>query len=366
MTEPQPTNTFALTARSEPVAPSVHRSLPRTTRTAGLVSKGWTTGGVTQADVTQSGVTGRRAGLLWVLLALLLVSAGGCDGAGPEPFEEEVIVESYQIAGEPLAPVRLSRSIPLDEAYAPGDAAVRGATVDIDALAADGSVRQTFSLVEAPDSAGFYVPAGRLDTTGRAPTVPRIEPLQTYRLRVETAAGASLRATTTVPDTFSIVSVSQDTATYLADEEIGIRITPSQTPGRDQAFYIFSTEALDPVEENLVPLVADFLDEDENTVREDLVITSSPILNEAGYTSNPDGTLTLRLPWVLVAFFGPNRARINVLDANMYDFIRSQTAQQGGGGFTPGAIPNVIETVDGGGGLFGSMASVRYEIYVER
>jgi hypothetical protein len=50
----------------------------------------------------------------------------------------------------------------------------------------------------------------------------------------------------------------------------------------------------------------------------------------------------------------------------MYDFIRSQTAQQGGGGFTPGSIPNVIETVEGGGGLFGSMASVRSEIFVDR
>lgn len=314
------------------------------------------------------GSTRRSARSVCMLLAFMvtfLVSMSGCDGAGPEPFEEEVIVESYQIAGEPVAPVRLSRSIPLDETYSPGDAAVRGATVEIDALADDGSVHTTISMVEAPDSAGFYLPAGRLDTTGAAPPVPVVEPLQTYRLRVETAAGASLRSTTTVPDTFSIVSVSQDTATYLADEEVGIRITASQTPGRDQAFYIFSTESLDPVEENLVPLVGDFLEEDENTVIDDVVITSSPILNEAGYTANPDGTFTLRLPWVLVAFFGPNRTRINVLDANMYDFVRSQTAQQGGGGFTPGAIPNVIETVDGGGGLFGSMASVRYDVYVE-
>jgi hypothetical protein len=307
-----------------------------------------------------------NTGALWLSL-LLAVCISACDAAGPEPFQQEVIVESYQVAGEPVAPVRLGRSIPLDSTYSFSDVAVRGAQVQIDALASGGDVVESYTLVEDPDSAGLYALPGVIDdTTGTAPGVPRIQPLQTYRLRVETQGGESIRATTTVPDTFSIVSVNRDTATYQSDEEIAVRITGSQTPGRDQAFYIFSTESLEPIEENLVPLVAEFLDSDENTVIEDVVITSSPILNEAGYTTNADGTFTLRLPWVAVAFYGPNRTRINVLDANMYDFIRSQTAQQGGGGFTPGSIPNVIETVEGGGGLFGSMASVRSEIFVDR
>lgn len=300
------------------------------------------------------------------LALVVAVCISACDAAGPEPFQEEVIVESYQVAGEPVAPVRLGRSIPLDSTYSFSDVAVRGAEVEIDMLGS-GGVLDTYTLVEDPDSAGVYALPGVIDdTTGTAPGVPRIQPLQTYQLRVETQDGASIRATTVVPDTFSIVSVDRDTAAYQSDDEIAIRITGSQTPGRDQAFYIFSTESLEPVEENLVPLVAEFLDGDENTVIEDVVITSSPILNEAGYTTNADGTFTLRLPWVAVAFYGPNRARINVLDANLYDFIRSQTAQQGGGGFTPGSIPNVIETVEGGGGVFGSMASVRYEIFVDR
>ena len=304
--------------------------------------------------------------VLWIAF-VLGVCMNACDASGPEPFQEEVIVESYQVAGEPVAPVRLGRSIPLDSTYSFSDVAVRGADVDIDALDSGGAVLDTYTLVEDPDSAGVYRHPELLDdSTDAAPSgVPRIQPLQTYRLRVETRDGESIRATTTVPDTFSIVSVNRDTATYQSDEEIAVRITGSQTPGRDQAFYIFSTESLEPVEENLVPLVEEFLDSDENTVIEDVVITSSPILNESGYATNADGTFTLRLPWVAVAFYGPNRTRINVLDANMYDFIRSQTAQQGGGGFTPGSIPNVIETVDGGGGLFGSMASVRYDIFVD-
>jgi len=291
-------------------------------------------------------------------LALALVS---CDAAGPEPFEEDVVVESYQVAGEPAAPVRLTRSVPLDSTFDIEDAGVRGADVRVQRLNADGSVLQTIPYAADPDSVGFYRPVAEAEDP-----VPEIEPLGTYRLRVTTQSGDRIRATTTVPDTFSIVGTNRDTATYQSDEEIAVRITSSRTPGRDQAFYIFSTESLDPTEENLVPLIQEFLRQDENIVLQDVVITSSPILNEAGYTQNADGTFTLRLPWVAVAFYGPNRSRINVLDENLYDFIRSQTAQQGGGGFTPGSIPNVIETVEGGAGVFGSMASVSREINVAR
>ncbi|PEN13866.1 hypothetical protein CRI94_07345 [Longibacter salinarum] len=295
-----------------------------------------------------------------LILALLLVYVS-CDATGPKPFESEVVVESYQIAGEPAAPVRLTQSIPIDSTYDINDVAVRGADVRIEKLGEGGEVEGTIPYTSDPDSAGFYRPSTAIDGS-----IPTIEPLGTYRLRVVTEAGAQIRAETTVPDTFSIVSASRDTATYRADEEIAFRITSSRTPGRDQAFYIFSTESLDPRKENLVPLVADFLEQSENSVLSDFVITSSPVLNEAGYTQNADGTLTLRLPWVVVTFYGPNRTRINVLDENMYDFIRSQTAQQGGGGFTPGSIPNVLEVVEGGAGIFGSMASVRREMYVAR
>jgi hypothetical protein len=304
---------------------------------------------------------GLRTLFLLVPAVVLAGALTACDAAGPDPFEPEVVVESYQIASEPAAPVRLTRSIPLDSTFDATDLAVRNAQVRIEQIGDDGDVVETIPYAPDSDSVGLYRPSAAIEGS-----VPQIQPLGTYRLRVRTEEGDEIRATTTVPDTFSIAEANRDTATYQSDEEIATRITPSQTPGRDQAFYIFSTESLDPVEDNLVPIVQEFLRQDDNIVLEDVVITSSPILNEAGYTENPDGTFTLRLPWVAVAFFGPNRTRINVLDENMYDFVRSQTAQQGGGGFTPGSIPNVIETVEGGTGIFGSMASVSREIYVER
>ena len=42
---------------------------------------------------------------------------------------------------------------------------------------------------------------------------------------------------------------------------------------------------------------------------------------------------------VAIIFYGPNRIFANALDDNLYDYIRSQSIQQGGSTFSPGEIP---------------------------
>ncbi len=42
---------------------------------------------------------------------------------------------------------------------------------------------------------------------------------------------------------------------------------------------------------------------------------------------------------------------------NMYDFYRSRDIQGGGSTLSPGEFQNVIYNIDGGIGVFGSMAS---------
>jgi hypothetical protein len=298
--------------------------------------------------------------ILAATTAALLLGVVGCDAGGPDPFEREVLVESYQQAGAKLNPVRLSRTVPLDSTYDASDLAVRGADVRVDLLAEDGSVEARYPYAPDPDSVGLYIPdPADADT-------PRVRPLRRYRLVADVPDGPTLRATTTVPDTFRLVRVNEDTARYQSDEQIALTVTPTQYPGRDQSFYIFSTEALEPTEENLTPLVREFFEDDDDLTLEDLRITSSPILNEASYDKNEDGTITIRLPWIAVAFYGPNRTRANAIDDNIYDFQRSQASQGGGGGFSPGSIPNIIEHVENGTGVFGSYASTDTVVVIQQ
>jgi hypothetical protein len=99
---------------------------------------------------------------------------------------------------------------------------------------------------------------------------------------------------------------------------------------------------------------------------EDFEIDESLIVNEANFDPNPGGTITIKIPWIAIAFYGPNIININAIDGNVLDFIRSQRIQRRAPTLSPGEIPNIIDNIEGGTGLFGSFARVRVQVFVER
>lgn len=300
------------------------------------------------------------------LLLMLLLAVAACDVIRTDDAEVQYVVESYLIAGEPLDEIRLSRTAPLEGTYDFNALAVQDARVAVELLEEEGDgVADVYAYRESPDSVGVYVPVRNGGV--------RVRPLRRYRLRAEvpaTAGGpATIRATTLVPDTFSVVRANTDEVVYQQEEQLALTVTRSRYPGR-QAYYVLSVESLlDPLREaELTPFVARFLEEgtDEDLDLQDLRISSSPVLNEANYEQNADGTLTIELPWLAVAFYGPNRLRANALDDNLYDFVRSLQVQQGGSTLSPGEIPNIIEHIEGGTGIFGSLARRSFDATIRR
>lgn len=148
---------------------------------------------------------------------------------------------------------------------------------------------------------------------------------------------------------------------YQSTEQLEVRVTPSDFPGRD-AIYVFALEALDTSGYDLTPFYQGLLDEDESISGDDFVLTTSPLSNEADFTANPDGTITLRVPWLAVAFYGPNRVTAHAVDDNLYDFKRSEGP---GGTTSPGERDNFIEHVENGRGIFGSMSSQGADVFIE-
>lgn len=71
-------------------------------------------------------------------------------------------------------------------------------------------------------------------------------------------------------------------------------------------------------------------------------------------------------PGLAISFYGPNRIIANAIDDNLYDFVRSQSIQQGGSTFSPGEIPNPLERIVGAHGVFGSYARISHEFFVLR
>jgi len=290
---------------------------------------------------------------LFVITALITMAS--CDTLEPGAYVPEYIVESYQIAGEPLQDVHLSTTGPVDKVYNASEQAVRNADVSVKLLAPDGGVEETYQYSENESEPGLYSPDP--DDT--------VLPLREYRLEVRVSPDVDLiKSTTLVPDTFSVVELSATSVVYLMDQ-IQIRMTRSRYPGR-QAYLIFRTVALDPRIEQALPNTLYILEQDEETSLDEFIDVASPIFNEDNYDVNPDGTLSIRFPWIAAWFFGPNRIIANALDDNLYDFIRSHSVQQGGSTLSPGEIPNVLTHIEGGRGVFGSYARYMLDIDILR
>lgn len=176
--------------------------------------------------------------------------------------------------------------------------------------------------------------------------------------------GEAVLAETVVPDTFAVVRPPPDTVVYnVLGPGPAFDVTPSEAPGR-QAVYLFTVTALDPETYGLTPTIASLI-EDTDADPADFVNGASPVLNEGNYVRNPDGTITIRVPWLAIAYFGPNRFTINALDDAAYDFLRSRSAQFTPTTLAPGEIQDVLSNVENGTGVFGSFARVSAEVFIQ-
>ncbi len=312
----------------------------------------------------------RPACALPLLLVATLVFAG-CDSTTDSIHDAEIVVESWLIAGEPLPNVYLSESVPVDAVLTGGGPPVQDADVRVihESGGADaGSPTGTEIILyePVPGRAGAY----------RALTSHNVRPGATYRLEVGVPGRAKVMAETIVPGDYDLIEVGPLDLVYRAEEQVTFRVTESELPGRS-AVYVFSIEGLDPRPSNLTPLYLDLiydLDEGDAVVDAELdvseldevLVNSSPPINEGSYERLPDGTLQVDLPWFAVVFYGPTRIRMSALDDNVFDFIRFRDAQAGGTTLSPGEIPNVKNHVVNGRGLFGSMTRVEATVEIRR
>ena len=296
-----------------------------------------------------------RSTFAWIPVLAAAVFAAvlpGCDAVAPPTFEEEIVVEGYLEAGRSIGYITVSRTLPVDGTYDPATQAVAGAAVRIELLENDSDGVEASWELFAPDAA-----SGRYRTRELVDVLP----LRRYRLVVDVPGAGTVTSETTVPGLFRFVGAHDETFVYDAGEAPTFEITAPVYPGR-QSIFLFTTIALEPDSTNLTPF-ADALGEDLFTLRESV----SPPLNEENFDRTPNGGLRVRYPWLGVNFYGLNEVRIQAIDDNVFDFVRSNAVQQGeNGGSTlpPGELPNVIDHVEGGRGLFGSFAStsVRFRV----
>jgi len=288
----------------------------------------------------------------YILLVSLILSSG-CDLYQQDDYKEYYVVESYLVAGDLLPLVRLSTTSTIEQEYTFEDNAVSDAQVVINRLNADSSIAQTYPYQQ--QDPGRYVPA----------TNAIVQDEQLYQLSITTSDGEEISATTFVPGNFTTVNELQNEYTYQSEQQIEVDATPSSYITGRQTYYIFTVNVVSPDTSKLTPFYRDLVLDQDNDI-ENYYINSSGIINQGNYEQNEDGTITLRVPWLAIAFFDTNYVVANAIDDNMYDFLRSQDVQTGGSTLSPGEIQNIRYNVEGGIGIFGSMSSDTNQVVITR
>lgn len=293
------------------------------------------------------------------LLACLAWFAAGCDATDPTDFESEVVVEGYMEAGRRLPDLRLSRTVPLDATYDAEKTGVRGAAVKVRLLDAAGGVEEEYDYRNSDANVGMYFPATGWNDT------PIVQPLRSYELYVEApGVPGPITSRTLVPDTFFVADISADSVEYLSNRQLTFELSPTVYPGR-QNVYLITTVAVDARENTLTPFAEGLLAGSELTF-DDIRERTAPLLNESNFERTDDGFVRIRFPWIGIYFYGRNEILVSAIDENLHDFVRSQSVQQGGSTLPPGEIPNVLEHVEGGRGIFGSYARQKLTFFVSR
>jgi len=316
----------------------------------------------------------RHAALAALLVLAAAFGAAGCDVLmGDDPFEEQIVVTGVLVAGRPISPITLTRTVPIGAFYEPSY--VVGAVVTVELLAEDGTTEAIIPYIQIPE--GPYVPVLQALVLGG----------RTYRLLVVVPGLTdAITAETTVPTELEILEGLPDSVAYQDDVRPGLRTPASVYPGR-QGIYLYTLRPLDPIEFDRVddpsteeegdslwvqipgtgyapvPFVETLIEE-QDLSPESFIVLNSQLLSESTAERNPDGTLTLRLTWGAVSFYGPLEVTATAVDDALVRFFQSQAIQTLPTTLSPGEIPNVDSNVENGLGLFGSVAQIRDSTFI--
>lgn len=286
-----------------------------------------------------------------ISLLTLVVLLSSCELYKQDSYEEYYVVESYLVAGGSLPPVRLSTTSPIEKKYTFEETALSNARVQIRLLNRDSTISSRYEYRET--NKGIYIPK----------TAITVRDQRLYQLHITTGNGDVITSTTYVPGNFDKKKELQDRYLYQGNEQIEIRVTPSSYITNRQTYYIFTVNVVRPAPYKLTPFYKSLVFDQENKI-ENYYVNSSGIINEKSYERNTDNTISLKVPWLAIAFYQDNDIIVNAIDDNMYDFLRSQRVQTGGSNMSPGEIQNIRYNIDGGIGIFGSMASDTMRVYI--
>lgn len=295
--------------------------------------------------------------LFITITALLSLFITSCDDPTEPVFNQRYVVETFFEAGAPLPEILLSKTGDITQLYNYNDFTVSSADVIVHQISMSGDALRSWPYQESPTVNGNYLPI----------TPDTVLDIYKYAVQIITPGDNKLiKGSTIIPGKFTIQTQSADTVLYQINQS-QITITRSVNPDFDNNVFIVTLLAQDTVNYGLTPFYKNILENNpDETSLTDLSQNSSGIISEGNYEINADNTITIKVPWLAVAFYGPHKIQLNVIDRNLYDFYRSRDTQLGGSTLSPGEIYDVISNIDGATGIIGSYSRVETDLFILR
>ena len=157
---------------------------------------------------------------LSLLFGALLLSS--CELYEQDNYVEQVVVESYQIAMQPMNDIILTRTAPIFEEYNKSERGINDATVVVREVLPSGETSQIITFSRSGQ--GIYSPVESGIT---------VKPRHRYELEATIPSmDAQVSTFTVVPDTFSIKGINSTALVYQGPEQFELTLTPSFFPGR--------------------------------------------------------------------------------------------------------------------------------------
>jgi hypothetical protein len=278
-----------------------------------------------------------------------------CENLKEDKYVKQYVVESYLVGNNEFPEFYLTKTLPIDEEFSLERAGINSGKLKIYEL--DETQKRIDSVAyEKEDSTpGVYIPI----------QYKLVKPATEYEfvIYIEEDNNHKVSGKTFVPGAFEAVSSNADTVMYQSDDQLSITYTPSYYPNR-QSYYILTVVAKDTTG-SLTPFYNE-VTKDGQPTRAELQKNSSNILTEANFQLDAQGNVSIALPWLAVAFYGEHEIIAHTIDENLYDFNRSRDVQFGGSTVSPGEIYDILDSIDGGTGVFGSMYRITSPVFISR
>jgi len=278
-----------------------------------------------------------------VIVAVTALVVSGCEDPVPNDYVEEIMLEGILLVGEPLADVRVLRTLPITDTFRFEQAILRDAKI---VVTADG--------VDVPMT---YVDGPRGGTYRAADTSYRVKPNTLYSVVVE-AQGSRLTASTRTPQSFDWVTPPRPWIQFPPKDSLLLPVDDSLlvswNPVPNTELYIIALTCLDTLNYGSY-LTPPTNDTNHRTVRpnSDFFDRSGTLIENERTTLGATPFTTSQTVWGIFRWYGMHELRIYVPDRAFLEWFYLV------GGGRRSSYDYRLGNITGGLGVWGSGSLVK-------